>query len=167
MHKAAYAPILALTPETSEMARLLREHNLPTYCAPPNDAQAIAGALRAFGVPSVEFLPEGSSGPHEWPLRTRMADFEAARINPTGELPEPLPAPDAAIALANLDGYTENQTDKADLKRQWPQLKGQFLIDRDGIVRWANIECGTEGLAGLGKFPSRDEILTAARSLAG
>jgi hypothetical protein len=31
-------------------------------------------------------------------------------------------------------------------------------------VRWANIEA-SEGLAGLGKFPSRDEILTAARAL--
>ena len=52
------------------------------------------------------------------------------------------------------------------MQRQWPQLKGQFLIDRDGIVRWANIECGTEGMAGIGKFPSLDEILSAARALA-
>ena len=51
------------------------------------------------------------------------------------------------------------------MERQWPQLKGQFLIDRDGIVRWANIECATEGLAGIGKFPSDEEILTAARAL--
>ena len=51
------------------------------------------------------------------------------------------------------------------MERQWPQLKGQFLIDRDGIVRWANIECATEGLAGVGKFPSTDEILAAARTL--
>ena len=50
------------------------------------------------------------------------------------------------------------------MERQWPQLKGQFLIDRDGIVRWANIECA-EGMAGLGKFPSDEEILTAARAL--
>jgi hypothetical protein len=41
------------------------------------------------------------------------------------------------------------------------------LIDRDGIVRWANIECATEGLAGVGKFPSGDEILTAVRNLPG
>jgi hypothetical protein len=34
-------------------------------------------------------------------------------------------------------------------------------------VRWANIEFANEGLAGLGKFLSRDEILTAARSLVG
>jgi hypothetical protein len=59
----------------------------------------------------------------------------------------------------------ENETDHADMERQFPQLKGQFLIDRDGIVRWANIECATEGMAGVGKFPSEEEILTAARAL--
>ena len=41
-------------------------------------------------------------------------------------------------------------------------MKGQFLIDRDGIVRWAHIECGKEGLSGLGKFPSHDELIEAA-----
>jgi hypothetical protein len=51
------------------------------------------------------------------------------------------------------------------MQRQFPQLKGQFLIDRDGVVRWANIECA-EGLSGMGKFPSREEILAAARNLA-
>ena len=59
----------------------------------------------------------------------------------------------------------ENATDRADLERQWPQLKAQFLIDQDGIVRWANVECAADGLAGIGKFPSADEILTAARTL--
>jgi hypothetical protein len=32
-------------------------------------------------------------------------------------------------------------------------------------VRWANIECATEGLAGLGKFPSDEEIVAAAQTL--
>jgi hypothetical protein len=91
--------------------------------------------------------------------------IETTRINPTGEFPEPLPIGEAAGAIAKIDGYTENQTDKADMQRQWPQLKGQFLIDHDGIVRWANIECATEGLAGMGKFPSAEEILGAARTL--
>ena len=39
------------------------------------------------------------------------------------------------------------------------------MIDREGIVRWANIECQDEGLAGIGKLPSEDEILDAARTL--
>jgi hypothetical protein len=32
-------------------------------------------------------------------------------------------------------------------------------------VRWANIECAKEGTAGVGKFPSADEIVAAARKL--
>jgi hypothetical protein len=72
---------------------------------------------------------------------------------------------EAAMTISKMDGYSENQTDKADMERQWPQLKGQFLIDRSGIVRWANIECATEGMAGVGKFPSPEEIIAAARAL--
>jgi hypothetical protein len=94
-----------------------------------------------------------------------MKEMETIRINPYGEFPEPLPVMEAAATLTKQDGYTGNDTDQADVERQWPQLKGQFLIDRDGIVRWANIECATEGTAGVGKFPSEEEILTAARAL--
>ena len=91
--------------------------------------------------------------------------IETTRINPFGDLPEPRPIMEVAGAVAKQDGYTENDTDRADLERQWPQLKGQFLIDRDGIVRWANVECATEGMAGVGKFPTEGEILAAARAL--
>ena len=110
---------------------------------------------RAYGVPKPAPTPE------------LMQELGAVRINPDGILPKPLPVEEAAAAVGKLDGYAGTETDQADMQKQWPQLKGQFLIDRDGIVRWANIECGNEGLAGLGKFPSRDEILTAARTLVG
>lgn len=107
----------------------------------------------AFGVPRPVPTPE------------LMQAMETVRINPDGIFPEPLPVQEAAATAAKLDGYAENVIDHADMERQWPQLKGQFLIDRDGIVRWANIECGSEGLAGIGKFPTSDEILAAARAL--
>jgi len=94
-----------------------------------------------------------------------MKELETVQINPNGEFPEPLPIMEAAMVTGKQDGYTENDTDRAEMERQWPQLKGQFLIDRDGIVRWANVECATEGSAGVGKFPSEEEILTAARAL--
>ena len=90
--------------------------------------------------------------------------LQATRDQPTGELPEPLPIPQAAKALGQLDGYVCTPTDQGDIERQWPQLKGQFLIDRDGIVRWPNIECASEGLAGIGKLPSEEMILDAARA---
>ena len=108
---------------------------------------------RAYGVPKPEPSPE------------LMKIMETTPINPDGVLPQPLPIPQAAAAVGKLDGYAGNATDQADMERQWPQLKGQFLIDRDGVVRWANIECGTEGMAGIGKFPSRDEILAAAQAM--
>jgi peroxiredoxin len=102
--------------------------------------------------------------PRPTPTPEFLKDLETVRINPYGELPAPLPITEAAMATAKQDGYTETDTDKGDVTRQWPQLKGQFMIDRDGIVRWANIECA-EGIAGVGKFPSDEEILTAARAL--
>ena len=107
---------------------------------------------RAYGVPKPVPTPEF------------MKEIETTRINPDAMFPEPLPIMEAAATAAKLDGYTDNETDHADAERQFPQLKGQFLIDRDCIVRWANVECA-EGMAGMGKFPSSDEILAAARTL--
>jgi peroxiredoxin len=108
---------------------------------------------RAYGLPKPVVTPE------------MMQEMAAVRINPSGELPEPLPIPQAAEALDRLDGYTPTETDRAELERQWPQLKGQFLIDRDGVVRWTYVECAREGLAGVGKLPAEEEVLAAARAL--
>jgi hypothetical protein len=95
-----------------------------------------------------------------------MGMVEQLRINPTGELPEPMAPPDAAAALDKLDGYQRTAADQSDAASKFTQMKGQFLIDRHGIVRWANIECAKEGLAGIGKFPTQDELITAARIVA-
>ena len=108
---------------------------------------------RAYGLPKPTPTPEF------------MQALESTRINPQGEFPEPLPIMQAVAAVAKVDGYAPNTTDNTDMERQFPQLKGQFLIDRDGIVRWANVECATEGMAGVGKFPSDEEILAAAHRL--
>ena len=55
-------------------------------------------------------------------------------------------------------------------RRDWSdryggQMIGQFLVDREGIVRWVNIEGAKEGLAGLEKFPTDEEFLDATRQL--
>lgn len=102
--------------------------------------------------------------PRPEPTPALLQALDEVRVNPTGELPEPLPISQAGKALDALDGYVCTPADHADVERQWPQLKALFMIDRDGIVRWADIECDTEGLAGIGKFPSEDVILGAART---
>jgi peroxiredoxin len=108
---------------------------------------------RAYGVPKPPATPELAKA------------LETTRIDPEGMFDQPLPVEQAAAEIGKLDGYAGTETDQADMERQWPQLKGQFLIDRDCVVRWANIECANEGLAGIGKFPSREEILVAGRQL--
>jgi peroxiredoxin len=110
---------------------------------------------RSYGVPRPEPTPE------------LMEMVQNTYINPTGELPAPLPVPEAAAALAKLDGYQPTPTDQRDYETTFTQLKGQFLIDRDGIVQWSHIECGKEGLPGMGKFPSHDELLGAAAIVTG
>jgi len=107
---------------------------------------------RAYGVPRPEVTPEF------------MQALEATKINPNGELPAPLPVLEAAAKLAELDGHVANPVDQADMERQFPQLKAQFLIDRDGIVRWANFE-GAKGISEVGQIPSDEELLAAVRAL--
>ncbi|MDP1752487.1 MAG: redoxin domain-containing protein [Reyranella sp.] len=148
--KAAGVETLCIVATPPENARLYFKYR-PTRLRLASDPGLTTH--RAYGVPKPEPTPE------------LMKEIETIRINPEGIFPEPLPLEEAAAAVARLDGYAGNVTDQADMERQWPQLKGQFLIDRNCIVRWANIECATEGMAGLGKFPTRDEILTAARTL--
>ena len=108
---------------------------------------------RAYGLPKAPMTPE------------TMAALGATMVNPTGELPGPLPVMQAGEALDRLNNFQRSASDNRDFEKQAGQMKGQFLIDRDGIVRWANIE-GAEGLSGIGKFPTADELVEAARKIA-
>lgn len=71
----------------------------------------------------------------------------------------------AYATIDRLDGFEKVETDDTDMQNHQAQLTGQFLLDRDGIVRWANIECASDGLAGLERFPTDDELIAAARAL--
>jgi peroxiredoxin len=148
--KAAGVESLGIVATTPENARLYFKYR-PTRLRLGADPEL--STHRAYGLPKPESTPE------------LMNALGTIRINPDGALAEPLPVMQAAATLSRADGYTDNETDKAEMERQWPQLKGQFLIDREGIVRWANVECATEGLAGIGKFPTVEEILAAVRAL--
>ncbi|WP_027999157.1 redoxin domain-containing protein [Sinorhizobium arboris] len=118
----------------------------------------------AFGVPRVEFLPDGSSERPEWPHRTTVAQFEAARINPAGELAEPVPPMEANVVLNARDGFELDEADNAILAKHGTQLVGHFLVDAAGLISWAQIEA-TDGPNNLCIFPTAAQILAAADSL--
>ena len=83
-----------------------------------------------------------------------------------------IPATDLAeirSALCRQDGFEPLEAEQVD-RRDWSQrygaqFIGQFLVDREGIVRWVSIEGATEGLGGMEKFPTDEEFLAAARAL--
>ena len=142
---------LAIVATTRENARFyfrLRPPKLPVAADPEFTTH------RRYGVPA-----------------PRRIDIEEAvqttRINPSGELPAPLPVREASATLSRLEGFEPTPTDRDDDARPYLQFLGQFLVDREGIIRWTNIECAGEGIAGLGKFPTDEELLAAVRALPG
>ncbi|MDM0078044.1 redoxin domain-containing protein [Variovorax sp. J2P1-59] len=149
--KAVGVETLAVVATEPENARLYFKFR-PTRLRLASDPEL--SIHRAFRVPKPESTPE------------MLQQLEQTRVNPFGDLPEPLPVPEAAKVIGALDGYVCTPTDMGEVDRQWPQLKAQFMIDRDGIVRWAEIECEKEGLPGIGKLPSDEVILGAARACA-
>lgn len=91
--------------------------------------------------------------------------LSAVRHNPDGLLPEALPVAEAWEEVNRREGFEWQQDDQDDWKRQLTQLTGQFLIDPQGVIRWANIECMKGGVATWGHFPPEDELIAAARAV--
>jgi peroxiredoxin len=116
---------------------------------------------RAYGL----VRPEPVEGPSDWPRTLNEPDWMAVRSNSTGELPEPIQPMEANGALNKLDGFEMTETDEKVMMAHGMTGAGHFLIDTNGIVRWALRE-GEEGPETLTFFPPREEILAAARNMA-
>ncbi|HXH83336.1 MAG TPA: redoxin domain-containing protein [Candidatus Tectomicrobia bacterium] len=104
---------------------------------------------RAYGVPRRAMTPD------VWSAVDRAAG-ELAR-----ELGVPVGPEGAYAAVAETTGYRPDDADLADQERHQAQFTGQFLIDMDGIVRWASVE----SVATAGRLAPETEILAAARRL--
>ena len=113
---------------------------------------------RAYGVPQPPLTPE------------ILQAVASRHVELARELR--IPATDQAeikSILAQRDGFEPIASELVD-RRDWSdryggQLTGQFLVDREGIVRWVNIEGAKDGLSGLERFPTDEEFLLAAREL--
>jgi hypothetical protein len=121
-----------------------------------------AATHRAFGVPAGVIVEDESAS--SWPQSATMGQLLAVEINPTGELPAAQSPFAASEVLNQRDGFEPTEVDQQIAAAHGTQLAGHFLIDREGVIRWGQIEAG-ERIGDLGKFPSDEEILRAARSL--
>lgn len=105
---AAGVETIAVINTPLDRARLYFRHR-PTPIMLLSDPDCLTH--RAFGVPHVAFQAEDNHEPPQWPYRAAMAQFLDARINPTGELPEPLSPIEANIAINTTQGFEMQEAD--------------------------------------------------------
>ena len=147
---AAGVETLGVTATNIDRARLyyrMRPTRLPLGADPDLTTH------RLYGLPQSAMTPE------------IVQARRAIQINPGGVFPEPVPALEAGSRLNQQDGFALTATDAEESQRHGSLAIAQFLIDRDGIVRWTNVEGAKDGPAGSGLFPSDEELLAAARAL--
>jgi peroxiredoxin len=148
---AAGVAALAIVATQLDRARLYFRYRPTARLALAADPGLVT--LRAFRVPR----PEGEF----------QQEVRAVRTDVGGELPAPLPMMEALNALDEKDRFEWTTTDQEEHERQTPMLLGQFLVDREGIIRWVNIEGTRRGAADIASFPADEEFLAAAARLRG
>ena len=123
-----------------ERARLyLRYHPMLGLLAASDPERA---SHRAFGLPNMQITEDESA----WPQKVSMSDVKSMRVNLPGEMPEPMD-PFAALEYLNKkDSYDITEADQQMMATGVGQLVGQFLLDRDGVVRWTFSEVLDGGL---------------------
>ncbi len=141
---------LAVVGSSAERARLYLRYR-PTRCLVGADPELTTH--RAYGVPRAPISPE------IW------GAIESVAADLARELRLPVAEGGAVEVIDRLDGFQVTESEHAEAQRHQAQFTAQFLVGRDGIVRWANVECARDGLAGIDKFPTDEEILAAARAL--
>ena len=77
-----------------------------------------------------------------------------------GELPEPMNPMEAGVFLDKKDGYEKTEVDLQMEATGHGQLVGQFLLDREGVVRWSFTEVADGGRHMFGA-PTTQELMSA------
>ncbi|AZO57603.1 MAG: AhpC/TSA family protein [Mesorhizobium sp.] len=142
-----------------ERARLyFRYHPMPNLLAASDPERA---SHRAFGLPNLEFTQDETN----WPYKVSMAAAQDLRINMPGEFPGPVSAIVAGELLNKKDNYEVTEADEQMMATGHGQLIGQFLLDRQGIVRWSFTEVPEGGRYMFGA-PNPKELMSAVSQVA-
>lgn len=142
-----------------ERARLyFRYHPMPNLLAASDPERA---SHRAFGLPNLEFTENETN----WPYKVAMAAAMDMRVDIPGELPGPMDPMTAGAILDKRDHYELTEADQQMIATGHGQLVGQFLLDRQGIVRWSFTEVPEGGRYMFGA-PNPQELMSAVSQVA-
>ncbi|MER9298388.1 AhpC/TSA family protein [Mesorhizobium sp. M0621] len=142
-----------------ERARLyFRYHPMPNLLAASDPERA---SHRAFGLPNLEFTQNETN----WPYKVSMAAAMDMRVDMPGEFPGPIDPVTAGEILNKKDNYEVTEADEQMMATGHGQLIGQFLLDRQGIVRWSFTEVPEGGRYMFGA-PNPQELMSAVSQVA-
>lgn len=142
-----------------ERARLyFRYHPMPNLLAASDPERA---SHRAFGLPNLEFTQNETN----WPYKVSMAAVKDMRVDIPGELPGPMDPLAAGEILDKRDHYEMTEADEQMMATGHGQLVGQFLLDRQGIVRWSFTEVPEGGRYMFGAV-NPQELMSAVSQVA-
>ncbi|MGX9146611.1 redoxin domain-containing protein [Mesorhizobium sp. 128a] len=142
-----------------ERARLyFRYHPMPNLLAASDPERA---SHRAFGLPNLEFTQDETN----WPYKVSIASVMDMRVDIPGELPGPMNPMAAGEILDKKDHYEMTDADQQMMATGHGQLVGQFLLDRQGIVRWSFTEVPGGGRYMFGA-PNPKELMSAVSQVA-
>jgi peroxiredoxin len=141
-----------------DRARLyFRYHPIPDFLA-ASDPERTSHA--AFGLPNLQFTESETA----WPYKVALSDVKGMRVSIGNDMPQPM-EPFAALDYLNKkDAFDVTPADEQMIASGVGQLVGQFLLDREGIVRWTFTEVDEGGRRMFGA-PSGDEVMSAAAQL--
>lgn len=157
--RAAGVESLTVVNTPIERARLyFRYHPMPNLLAASDPKRT---AHQAFGLPNLEFTENETA----WPHKVSMAAVLGMRVEIPGETPGPLDPLAGSQFLDNKDGYELTEADLEMKATGLGQLVGQFLLDRQGIVRWCFTEVPEGGRYMFGA-PNPQELMSAVSQVA-
>lgn len=142
-----------------ERARLyFRYHPIPNLLAASDPGRT---SHQAFGLPNLEFTENETA----WPHKVSMAAVLSMQVDIPGETPGPLDPFAGSQFLDKKDGYELTEADQEMKATGLGQLVGQFLLDRQGIVRWSFTEVPDGGRYMFGA-PNPQELMSAVSQVA-
>ncbi|MBZ9881338.1 redoxin domain-containing protein [Mesorhizobium sp. CA10] len=142
-----------------ERARLyFRYHPMPNLLAASDPERA---SHRAFGLPNLEFTQDETN----WPYKVSMTAAKDMRVDIPGELPALMDPFAASEFLDKKDHYEVTEADEQMMATGHGQLIGQFLLDRQGVVRWSFTEVPEGGRYMFGA-PNPQELMSAVSQVA-
>ena len=130
---------------------------------------------RAYGLPRPPLTPDIEQAPERMRVHLEdialssedLAKLRAAAEGAQRQPDEPMPAWDFIHMQRRLYPYEMMEREQQEWVNNRSLGAAQFLIDRDGLVRWTRVQDVADLPAGLGNHPREAELLAAAQAVSG